>query len=69
MCSMRDFVGQQSAVTLAQHVLAEVPTQMLSYFQRNRITPNPPRQTLPNEIVQTAASAPTMSVGNSTIVS
>lgn len=67
--AMRDFVGQQSAVSLAQHVLAEVPTQMLSYFQRNRITPNPPRQTLPNEIVQTAASAPTMSVGNSTIVS
>lgn len=36
---------------------------MLSFFQRSRITPNPPVQTLPAEVAQVAASAPAMPVG------
>lgn len=63
---MRDFVNDASPTSLAQHVLAEVPTQMLSFFQRNRITPNPPVQTLPNEVAETVASAPAMAVGTIT---
>ena len=61
--ALRDFSGGSSAAALAEHVLCEVPGQMLSFFQRSRITPNPPVQTLPAEVAQVAASAPAMPVG------
>jgi hypothetical protein len=64
--AMRDFAGQASPTALAQHVLAEVPTQMLSFFQRSRITPNAPSHTLSAEVSQTASSAPVMPAGNIT---
>lgn len=57
---MRDFKGRdaQSSHELAQHVLAEVPTQLLLYMQQHRITPQPPRQT---PLVGAPPPAPTAS--------
>jgi hypothetical protein len=48
---------------LAKCTLAEVPTQLLTYFRRQNLLPNPPLVALPTMSTTTLNAAPSVGVG------